>query len=66
MIEHVRLGLDLVAPSAFEKRYFERVGDRLQVSLEPAWLTNAKTMFLGVETELSDDECEQLPLARWT
>jgi type VI secretion system protein ImpJ len=60
VIEHVRLGLDLVAPSAFEKRYFERVGDRLQVSLEPAWLTNVKTLFLGVETELGDEQCEQL------
>jgi len=60
VIEQIRLGLDLVAPSAFEKRYFERVGDRLQVSLEPSWLTNAKTLFLGVETELGDEQCEQL------
>jgi type VI secretion system protein ImpJ len=60
VIEQIRMGLDLVAPSAFEKRYFERVGDRLQVSMEPNWLTNTRTLFLGVETELGDEECEQL------
>lgn len=60
VIKYIQLGLDTIAPSAFEKRYFERNGERLQVSLEPAWLSSTKTLFLGVETELSDEECEQL------
>jgi type VI secretion system protein ImpJ len=60
VLEYIRLGLETVAPSAFEKRYFERAGEHLQVSLEPAWMSSDRTMFLGVETELSDEECEQL------
>ena len=59
-IKYIQLGLDTITPSAFEKRYFERIGERLQVSLEPAWLTSVKSLFLGVETELSDQECQTL------
>jgi len=60
VIKYVQLGLDLVPAAAFEKRYFERMGERLQVSLEPGWLTNLKSLYLGVETELSDRECQAL------
>ena len=60
VIKLIQLGLDTIAPSAFEKRYFDRVGERLQVTLEPAWLTNNRTLFLGVETELADEACQQL------
>jgi type VI secretion system protein ImpJ len=60
VIKYVQLGLDTVAPTAFEKRYFERAGERLQVSLEPGWLSGARSLFLGVETELSDQECQAL------
>jgi type VI secretion system protein ImpJ len=60
VIKYIQIGLDTIAPSAFEKRYFERNGERLQVSLEPGWLGGDRTLFLGVETELGDDECEQL------
>jgi type VI secretion system protein ImpJ len=60
VIKYIQLGLDTIAPSAFEKRYFERNGERLQVSLEPGWMSKDRTLYLGVETELSDDECEQL------
>jgi type VI secretion system protein ImpJ len=60
VIKLIQIGLDTIAPSAFEKRYFERNGERLQVSLEPGWLAATRTLFLGVETELGDDECEQL------
>lgn len=59
-IKTIQDGLNKIAPSAFDKRYFERLGERLQVSMEPAWLTNAKSLFLGVETELSDQECQDL------
>jgi type VI secretion system protein ImpJ len=30
------------------------------VALEPAWLSPTRALFLGVETELSDNECEFL------
>jgi type VI secretion system protein ImpJ len=60
VIKYIRLGLDTIAPSAFEKRYFERAGERLQVSMEPDWLTNTRSLFLGVETELSDQECQEV------
>jgi type VI secretion system protein ImpJ len=60
VIKYVQLGLDTIAPSAFEKRYFERAGERLQVSMEPDWLTNVRSLFLGVETELSEQECQEV------
>ncbi|MHC5541943.1 type VI secretion system baseplate subunit TssK, partial [Singulisphaera rosea] len=60
VIKYIQLGLDTIAPSAFEKRYFERNGERLQVSLEPRWLSSDQILFLGVETELGDEDCEQL------
>lgn len=59
-IKHIQQGLDTLAPTAFEKRYFERLGERLQVSLEPAWIGNNKGLYLGVETELNDAECQAL------
>ena len=52
VIKYIQLGLDTLAPSSFEKRYFEKLGERLQVTLEPGWLTAARSLFLGVETEL--------------
>ena len=60
VMKYIQLGLDTIAPSAFEKRYFERAGERLQVSMEPGWLTNTRSLFLGVETELSDQECQEV------
>jgi type VI secretion system protein ImpJ len=60
VIKLIQLGLDSIAPAAFQKRYFERAGERLQVALEPSWLDATKSLFLGVETELSGNDCEQL------
>jgi type VI secretion system protein ImpJ len=60
VIKYIQLGLDTLAPSSFEKRYFEKLGERLQVTLEPGWLTATRSLFLGVETELSDVECQAL------
>jgi type VI secretion system protein ImpJ len=60
VIKQIQLGLDTITPTSFEKRYFERAGERLLVGLEPAWLDKTKALFLGVETELGDEECEQL------
>lgn len=60
VIKHIQIGLDTIAPTAFEKRYFEKMGERLQVALEPAWLNATKALYLGVETELNDQECQAL------
>ncbi len=60
VIKQIQQGLDVLAPSAFEKRYFERAGERLQVSLEPGWLVATKSLFLGVETELGEQECQKV------
>jgi type VI secretion system protein ImpJ len=60
VIKLIQLGLDSIAPAAFEKRYFDRAGERLQVALEPSWLAGSRTLYLGVETELGDQECEEL------
>ncbi len=60
VIKFIQLGLDTIAPSAFEKRYFERAGERLQVSVEADWLTAGRSLFLGVETELGEQECQAL------
>jgi type VI secretion system protein ImpJ len=56
----IQRGLETIAPPAYEKRYFERHGDGLHVALEPAWLGAGRALYLGVETELTDDECSQL------
>ena len=60
MIRQVQLGLETAAPTAFQKRYFEKAGERLQASIEPAWTTSASRMYLGVETELDDQQCQTL------
>jgi type VI secretion system protein ImpJ len=60
VIKQVQLGLDTAAPTAFEKRYFERAGERLLVSLDPAWTANDRALFLGVETELDEKQCQAL------
>lgn len=60
VIKYIQLGLDTIGPSAFEKRYFERAGDRLQVALDPPWLAANRGLYLGVETELNDAECQSL------
>lgn len=60
VIKYVQLGLDTIGPSAFEKRYFERAGDRLQAALDPAWVAANRSLYLGVETELSDQDCQLL------
>ncbi|QDV32778.1 type VI secretion system baseplate subunit TssK [Tautonia plasticadhaerens] len=44
----------------FHKRYFERAGERLEVSLDPGWTNADKALYLGVETELSQQACLEL------
>ena len=60
VIKLIQQGLDTIAPTAFEKRYFEKAGEKLQVAMEPGWLTNTRALYLGVETELNDETCQQL------
>ncbi|WP_435020290.1 type VI secretion system baseplate subunit TssK [Tundrisphaera sp. TA3] len=59
-IREIQDRLGDVSRQAFEKRYFLRVGERLQVALEPEWLIETKRLYLGVETDLSDQECQDL------
>lgn len=59
-IKYIQRYLDILPPRAFEKRYFERVGERLEAALDQRWLSPAKALFLGVETELNEQECQQL------
>ena len=60
VIEYIQLELDSVSVPTFEKRYFERVGERLQAALEPSWISGNRGMYLAVETELKDQECQAL------
>lgn len=59
-IKYIQRYLDILPPKAFEKRYFERVGERLEAALDQRWLSPTKSLFLGVETELNDQECQKL------
>ena len=56
----IHRSLETLAPAAYERRDFERQGDSLQVALEPNWLGATRSLYLGVDTELTDDECVQL------
>lgn len=60
VISEIRSLLEGVAPVAFEKRYLERAGERLQSALESGWLTSQHKLYLGVETDLNDEECHRL------
>jgi type VI secretion system protein ImpJ len=60
VIDYIDLALKVFPRAAFHKRYFERAGQRLEVSLENDWLTPNRLLFLGVETELSQEECQAL------
>lgn len=61
VIRLIQERLGTLAPRTFEKRYFERMGERLQVAIDDEWLLPQKRLFLGVETtELSDQECQAL------
>jgi type VI secretion system protein ImpJ len=57
-IEQIQIVLEEGEELAFEKRYFARAGERLEVRWEQEWLAGARELYLGVETELTDVECE--------
>jgi type VI secretion system protein ImpJ len=46
-----------VEEPAYQERPFIGAGLRMQVAIEPAWLEPAWTMFLGVKSTLSNEEC---------
>ena len=49
--------LNEVDEPTYEERAFIGAGLRMQVSLEPVWLEQARSMFLGVRSPLSREEC---------
>jgi type VI secretion system protein ImpJ len=66
VIRHIEMLMRPLGPRAFEKRYFEREGDHLQVALEPAWLSPTKKLYLGVETAMEHEDCVRLLLSTQT
>ncbi len=57
-IQHIQVVLEAEEELAFEKRYFARAGERVEVQCEQEWLAGDHALYLGVETELTDIECE--------
>ena len=57
-IQHIQIVLEDEEELAFEKRYFARAGERVEVQCEEEWLAGGYALYLGVETELTDVECE--------
>ena len=57
-IQYIQIVLEDEEELAFEKRYFSSAGERVEVRCEPDWLAGAYALYLGVETELTDVECE--------
>lgn len=60
VISYIDLAMKSFPKAPFHKRYFERAGERLEVSLESGWTTADRSLFLGVETELSQADCLEL------
>lgn len=60
LIDKIRRGLEGVEPSKVVVAPLTRVGNHLQVALQDEWLQPDHKLFLGVETELSEAECDQL------
>ena len=58
VIQHIRIVLEDEEELAFEERYFTRAGERVEVQFEQEWLAGDHGLYLGVETELTDIECE--------
>jgi len=52
--------LDLVVEPEYKERPFIGAGLRMQVTLEPAWLESGSRMYIGVRSDLDDEECIRL------
>ena len=60
LIEKIRLSLKGVEPTTVVASPFTRVGFHLQAAVEEEWLQPHYLMLLGVETELSEEDCDRL------
>jgi type VI secretion system protein ImpJ len=58
VIEIIRASLKGVEPTRVRSVVFARIGNQLQVPVEDEWLRADHSLFLGVETELSEEECD--------
>src|SRR5262249_32790912 len=60
LIESIRRALEGVEPSKVLVVPFSRVGNHLQVAVQESWLQADHKLFVAIETELNEAECDQL------
>lgn len=58
--QHIDALLDMVVEPDYKERSFIGAGLRMQVALEPAWLEPGCRIFVGVQSRLSPEHCEQM------
>ncbi len=58
--QHIDALLDVVVEPEYKERSFIGAGLRMQVALEPAWLEHGCRIYVGVQSPLSPEKCEQL------
>ena len=58
--QHIDALLDVVVEPDYKERSFIGAGLRMQVALEPAWLEAGCRIYVGVQSPLSPERCEQL------
>ena len=58
--QHIDALLDVVVEPEYKERSFIGAGLRMQVALEPAWLEHGCRIYVGVQSPLSPERCEQL------
>ena len=58
--QHIDALLDVVVEPEYKERSFIGAGLRMQVALEPAWLETGCRIYVGVQSTLSPERCEQL------
>ncbi len=58
--QHIDALLDVVVEPQYKERSFIGAGLRMQVALEPTWLEPGCRIFVGVQSTLAPERCEQL------
>ncbi len=58
--QHIDALLDIVVEPEYRERSFIGAGMRMQVALEPAWLESGWQIYVGVQSSLSPEQCQQL------
>lgn len=58
--QHIDALLDVVVEPDYKERSFIGAGLRMQVALEPAWLEPGCRIYVGVQSPLAPERCEQL------